>query len=266
MILESIVFYRFSTSIPLPSKMSFQTADKLTKREILRTGIKPLDSLLGGGLEMGLTYLFYGSRTIRECLHRIAVHAIPPEKGGMNTPSILIDSENMLSIETLTHWSFEYGLEPETVMDNIFVTRAFNSSQTYDVVMNQLESFFERVPARLLLLSGLADIYYGEGVKAEGKQHLTHLAHRLMTFTLKHNIVTIITGSSSQRYRYNPAAGQGLKHSAQIHVYVEETKDRLIYNLIKHPQYPLRKEQKDRPNRKMMAATLPLSYFFDNLE
>ena len=247
--------------------MSFQTADKLAKREVLQTRIKPLDSLLGGGLEMGLTYLLYGSRTIRECLYRIAVYAqLPSEKGGMNTPSILIDSENMTSIETLTHWSFEYRLEPETVMDNIFVTRAFNSSQTYDVVMNQLESFFERVPARLLLLPGLADIYYGEGVKAEGKQHLTHMAHRLMTFTLKHNIVTIITGSSSQRYRYNPAAGHGLKHSAQIHVYVEETKDRLIYNLIKHPQYPLRKEQEDRPNRKMMATTLPLSFFLDGLE
>jgi hypothetical protein len=46
----------------------------------------------------------------------------------------------------------------------------------------------------------------------------------------------------------------------------EETKDRLIYNLIKHPQYPLRKEQEDRPNRKMMAATLPLSFFIDGLE
>ncbi|MHA1930067.1 MAG: hypothetical protein ACTSV2_15960, partial [Candidatus Thorarchaeota archaeon] len=116
------------------------------------------------------------------------------------------------------------------------------------------------------LLPGLADIFYGEGVRAEGKQHLTHLAHRLMTFTLKHNIVTIITESSSQRYRYNPAAGHGLKHSAQIHVYVEETKDTLIYNLIKHPRYPLRKEQEDRLNKMMMTATLPLSFFLEGLE
>jgi len=49
--------------------MSFLTADKMTKREMLQTGIKPLDSLFGGGLEMGLTYLLYGSRSIRECLH-----------------------------------------------------------------------------------------------------------------------------------------------------------------------------------------------------
>ncbi|MGY5873933.1 MAG: hypothetical protein RTV72_16925 [Candidatus Thorarchaeota archaeon] len=80
--------------------MSFQTADKLVKREVLQTGIRPLDSLLGGGLEMGLTYLFYGSKSTRECLYRIAVHAqLPRDEGGMDISSILIDSENMLSIE-----------------------------------------------------------------------------------------------------------------------------------------------------------------------
>ncbi|MGY5879292.1 MAG: hypothetical protein RTV31_03530 [Candidatus Thorarchaeota archaeon] len=152
-------------------------------------------------------------------------------------------------------------------MNNIFVSRAFNSSQTYDIVMNQLESFFERVPARLLILSGLADIFYGESsISAEGKKHLTHMAHRLMTYTMKHNIVTIITGSSSERYRYNPAAGHGFKHSVQIHVYVEETQDRFIYDLVKHPQYPIRKEQEYRLNRKMIATTLPLSYFIDGLQ
>jgi hypothetical protein len=52
--------------------------------------------------------------------------------------------------------------------------------------MTQLDSFFERIPAKLLLLPVLADIYYREGVDAEGKQHLTHMAHRLMTFSLQH--------------------------------------------------------------------------------
>ena len=92
-------------------------------------------------------------------------------------------------------------------------------------------------------------------MNTKGKQHLTHMSHKLLTFTLKHDIVTIITGSSSQRYRYNPATGHGLKHSAQVHIYVEETKDRCFYNLIKHPQYPLRKEQEYRPDRKIMAIT-----------
>jgi hypothetical protein len=96
--LACIVVYRSSICIPLPSEMSFKTADMLTKREVLQSGIRPLDTLLGGGLEMGRTYLLYGSRSIRECVHRIAVHAqLPPERGGLALPSIPINSENMTS-------------------------------------------------------------------------------------------------------------------------------------------------------------------------
>ncbi|MHA1494434.1 MAG: hypothetical protein ACTSW8_08610 [Candidatus Thorarchaeota archaeon] len=80
---------------------------------------------------MGLTYLFYGSRNNRECLHRIAVHAqLPSEKGGMDLPSILIDSENMTNIETLNHWAFEFGLDSDLVMDSIFV-RGYLPCQRY---------------------------------------------------------------------------------------------------------------------------------------
>jgi RecA/RadA recombinase len=196
--------------------MSFQTADKTTGPTLLATGIRPLDSLLNGGLELGLTHLFYGSQSIRDSLLRIAVHAhLPPERGGMSTVTIIIDSENMVDILKVSHYAMQLELEPEDVMDNIFVSRAFNSSQTYDLVMTQLDSFIERIPARLLLLPGMADIYYKEGVNAEGKQHLTHMAHRLMTFSLKHGIATIITGSSSPKFRNYPAAGHAIKHSAR---------------------------------------------------
>ena len=56
------------------SEMSFQTADKIKGREVLPTGIKPLDSSLDGGLETGLTHFFYGSAIARDILHMILVY------------------------------------------------------------------------------------------------------------------------------------------------------------------------------------------------
>jgi hypothetical protein len=242
--------------------MSFQTADKATGRVIVPTGVRPLDSLLDGGLERGLTYLFYGDKTIREILHRILVHV-----QHTGSPTIMIDSANTLNIERITHYSHDAGLQPEDVMDNTFVSRAFNSSQTYDLVMNQLDSFIERIPARLLLLPGMADIFYGEGADAEKKQQLTHMAHRIMTFSLRHGVSTIITGSSSPKFKLYPATGQAIKHCAQIHVHVEETTQRVLFSLTKHPQHPLREEQEVKPGSdRIMAATLPLSFFIDGLE
>jgi hypothetical protein len=67
--------------------MSFQTADKATDPEVLQTGIKPLDSLLNGYLELGHTYLFYGDRIIRDILLRIMVHLqLPLERGELAHP------------------------------------------------------------------------------------------------------------------------------------------------------------------------------------
>jgi len=150
----SVVVYRKSICIHRPIEMSFQAADKATGPVIVPTGIRPPDSLLDGGLELGLTYLIYGGKTIRELLHRILVHV-----QHTGSPTIMIDSANTLNIERITHYSHEAGLQPEDVMDNTFISRAFNSSQSYDLVMNQLDSFFERIPARSVPLS-----HYSSGI------------------------------------------------------------------------------------------------------
>ena len=37
-------------------------------------------------------------------------------------------------------------------MDNIFISGAFNHSQTYDLIVNQLDDLFRQVPARKLVI------------------------------------------------------------------------------------------------------------------
>lgn len=177
----------------------FRTADQMARR-IVSTGNASLDTLLGGGLEIGLMHLFYGDRCLTEDLLRAAVQVqLPEERGGMNSPTIIIDSANIIKIEKLTDFSFEMGFEPEDVMDHIYISRAFNSSQTYDLVMNQLEQFFERVPARLLIVSGLPDLYIAEGTTGEGLQQISHMATKLMAFTLNRGIATLLSAPASER-------------------------------------------------------------------
>ena len=91
-----------------------------------------MDKVLDGGLELGLMHLLYGDRIFERDLLRMAVHAqLPAEQGGRPSPSIIIDSSNVLKIDQLADLCHDLDLEPETVMNNIFITRAFNSSQTY---------------------------------------------------------------------------------------------------------------------------------------
>ena len=239
----------------------FQTADRV-QRVVCKTGTPTIDSLLDGGFETGLVYLFYGSDRLNNTLLRAAVHAqLPLISGGFSSPTIMIDSSNMVDMVKLRDYAFQLCLEPESVMDMIYISRAFNSSQTYDLVINHLDEFLERIPARLLILPGLVDLFINEGLDADKSQQMTHLAARISAFTLRHNLVTLISTRIKCRDTIRPPVGTALASSAQVHIHVDETPMRTVYSLTKHPSLPERTESLVRKGS-AFGVTLPLDYFF----
>jgi hypothetical protein len=231
----------------------------------ITSGINALDNLLEGGIEAGMTHLIYGDRGLHKDILRFAVRAqMTEEDGGTGTPAILIDSANMIKIEHITEISYEFELEPEEVMDRIYITRAFNSSQTYDIVMNQMNSFFSRVPAKTLLVTGLPNLYIEEGMTGEGLQHISHMASNIMKFTLQRDLFTLVTAPCSSKSKHAPAGGRSLASNSQVHIRYEESKSYVRYILAKHPQYPVRNVTRTLP--KLTDGTLPLSHFLGGLE
>jgi len=241
----------------------FQTADKI-HRIMCKTGIPTLDSLLDGGFERGLVYLFYGSECLHTDLLRAAVHAqLPLTSGGFSSPTIMIDSSNVVDMVKLRDLSFQLGLEPESVMDMIYISRAFNSTQTYDLVINHLDEFFERIPAKILILPGLIDLFINEGLESERTRQMTHLAARINAFTLRHNLVTLISTRINNTHKKYPPVGRTLASSAQVHIHVDETPMRIVYSLTKHPSLPIRSESLLKLGS-AFGTTLPLDYFFSD--
>lgn len=242
----------------------FFTADQV-KRVKLSTGVNALDNLLEGGIEAGLTHLFYGNRGLHNDFLRIAVKAqMPKEMGGTGAPVILIDSANMIKIERITDVAYDLELEPEEVMDRIYITRAFNSSQTYDIIMNQMDNFFSRVPAKVLMVTGLPNLYIEEGMTGEGLQQISHMASNIMKFTLQRDLFTIVSAPSSPKSNNVPAGGRSLASNSQVHIRIEESKSYVRYILAKHPQYPVRNVTRTIP--KVTGGTLPLSHFLGGEE
>jgi len=248
----------------IPLRQGFHTADEFTSIKV-ESGIVALDSLLGGGLESGLVHLFYGERSLHDDFHRIAVKIqTPREKGGLESPTIIIDSANIIKLEKFNQLAYEYGLEPETVMDRIYISRAFNSSQVYDLVMNQLEGFLDMIPARVLMVTGLPQLYLEEGLKGEGMQEISHMASKLSTLTLRRGIFTLVSAPVSVKSPMFPEGGRALAGSTQVHIMVSESKSRRTYTLAKHPQYPVRRTNKTK--NVSSGVTLPLSSFLSGEE
>ncbi|TFG32689.1 hypothetical protein EU527_09645 [Candidatus Thorarchaeota archaeon] len=242
----------------------FFTADMIERVKI-STGTDAIDTLLEGGVEAGLTHLFYGDRSLHSDFLRFAVHAqMPEERGGTGSPVILIDSANIIKVEQLTDISYELELEPEEVMDRVYITRAFNSSQTYDLIMNQMDGFFRRVPAKVLLVTGLPNLYIEEGMSGENLQQISHMISKIMTFSLRRDTFTLVSAPSSQKNKNFPAGGRSLASNCQVHVHVEEANSYMRYTLAKHPQFPIRTVSRAMP--KNIGGTLPLSYFFKEIK
>lgn len=243
--------------------MDFRTADNLV-RTVVSTGVPALNRLLEGGYECGLMYLFYGQSPFHDDLLRAAVWAqVSKKRGGLESPVIIIDSSNMIDTLKLADYASEYEMNIEEVMENIFISRAFNSSQTYDLLINHFDEFLDRVPARMLLVPGLPDLFASEGLDADRTQQITHVAARLMAKTLEHELITLVSTKSPPPPRGSPPVGRALASNAQVHILIEQTPMRTVYTLTKHPSLPVHSEYQIRHGARF-GVTLPLDFFFED--
>ncbi|WP_297535210.1 DNA repair and recombination protein RadA, partial [Thermococcus sp.] len=114
---------------------TFMRADEyMEKRRTIgkiSTGSKALDKLLGGGIEtQAITEVFgeFGSGKT-QLAHTLAVMVQkPPEEGGLGGSVIWIDTENTFRPERIRQIAEARGLDPDEVLKNIYVARAFNSN------------------------------------------------------------------------------------------------------------------------------------------
>ncbi|MFX1483935.1 MAG: hypothetical protein ACFFCP_12210 [Promethearchaeota archaeon] len=242
-----------------PLRPGFFTADEFRTMRA-RSGIAAIDNLLEGGIEAGLVHLFYGDKVLHDDFHRFAVRAqVSTKEGGIESPTIILDSANIIKIEKLSDLSYELGLDPEVVMDNIYISRAFNSSQTYDLIMNQMEKFLDRIPARVLIVAGLPNLYLEEGLGGQGLQEISHMSFKIATVTLQRGLFTIISAPASAKNSNFPEGGRTIASAAQVHIHVSATSSRTTYTLAKHPQFPVRSTNRSKPA--LSGGTQPLSYF-----
>lgn len=239
---------------------TFMRADEyFQKRAIvgkITTGSKSLDKLLGGGIEtQAVSEVFgeFGSGKT-QLAHTLAVIVQkPPEEGGLNGSVIWIDTENTFRPERIRQIAENRGMDPDEVLKNIYVARAFNSNHQMLLVEKAEEIIKERLPSdkpvKLLVVDSLTghfrSEYVGRGTLAERQQKLAkHLAelHRLANL---YDIAVFVTNQVQARPDAffgdptRPIGGHILAHSATVRVYLRKGKaGKRVARLIDSPHLP----------------------------
>jgi len=167
----------------------------------ITTGSKNLDNLLGGkGVESrSVTEAFgaYGSGKTQLGLTLAVNVQLPVEKGGANGKCVFIDTEGTFRPSRIKQIAEGMGANPEKVLKNIFVARAFNSDHQILLLEKISEMIKNGEPIKLLIIDSLTAHFRaefaGRGQLADRQQKLNKYLHNLMKLAEQHNIAVYVT-------------------------------------------------------------------------
>ena len=228
-------------------------AEKRKEIHKITTGSKNLDKLLGGkGIESKAITEAYGAfgSGKSQLGFALAVNVqLPVEKGGANGKAVLIDTEGTFRPERIKQYAEGIGANPDKVLKNILIARAFNSDHQILLADKIAELIKEGEPIRLIIIDSLTAHFRaefaGRGQLADRQQKLNKYLHNLMKIAEQCNVAVYVTN----QVMANPAmmfgdpttaiGGNIVGHASTYRIYLRRgKKDSRVAKLIDSPNLP----------------------------
>jgi len=219
----------------------------------ITTGSKNLDNLLGGkGIETkSITEAFgaFGSGKTQLALSLAVGVQLPEEQGGANGKAVYIDTEGTFRPERIRQFADGIGANPEKVLKNILVARAFNSDHQMLLIDKVAELIKDGEPIKLMIIDSLTAHfraeYSGRGQLADRQQRLNRYLHNLMKIAEQHNLAVYVTNqvmSDPAQLFGDPTKAIGgniVGHACTYRMYLRRgKKDSRVCKLIDSPNLP----------------------------
>lgn len=225
------------------------------REEVLHitTGSKEFDNLLGGrGLETkAITEAFgaYGSGKSQLGFSLAVNCQMPLEAGGAEGKSVYIDTEGTFRPERIKQIAEKKGMNPENVLKNILVARAFNSDHQILLIDKVGELIKNGEPIKLVVVDSLTAHFRaefsGRGQLADRQQKLNKYLHSLMRIAEQFNLAVYVTN----QVMANPAmmfgdpttaiGGNIVGHASTFRIYLRRgKKGSRVAKLIDSPNLP----------------------------
>ncbi|KAG9401399.1 recombinase rad51 [Aphanomyces cochlioides] len=183
----------------------------------LTTGSTALDELLRGGFETGsITELFGEFRTGKTQLcHQLCVTCqLPVDKGGGEGKALYIDTEGTFRPQRLVAIAERYGLDGDSVLDNVAFARAYNSEHQMQLLSQASAMMAESRYALVVVDSATALFrtdYSGRGELAARQQELAKFLRALTRMADEFGVAVVITNQMTA----NPDSGMFAKDPLQ---------------------------------------------------
>ncbi len=233
--------------------MGFESGIELLKKreQVMKitTGSKTFDTLMGGGFESGaITECFgeYGSGKT-QIGHLLAVNI---QKQDPTAVAVYVDTENTFRPERIIELAKGAGLDPDKVLQNIKVARAFNSDHQM-LLAEKIGDLIKKqnLNVKLVIIDSLTAHFraefIGRGTLAERQQKLNRHMRDLSKTALIHNLCVYVTNqvmSKPDQFFGDPTQAIGghiVAHASTFRIYLRKgKKGSRVAKLIDAPNLP----------------------------
>lgn len=238
-------------------QMGFESGDELLKKResIIRiaTPSKEMNKLLGGGFETGAIIECFGAygSSKTQIAHQLAVSVqLPKDKGGASGIAVYIDTENTFRPERVIQIAKALGLDPQKVLPNIKVARAYNSDHQM-LLAEKIEDLIKKdgLNIKLVIVDSLTAHFraefIGRGTLAERQQKINKHMRVLSNLASNHNLCVYVTNQVMARpdmFFGDPTVAIGghiVGHNSTFRIYLRRgKKDTRVAKLIDSPNLP----------------------------
>ena len=233
--------------------MGFESGEDLLKRRerVIRitTGSKSFDDLLGGGLESGAIVECFGELGSGKTQigHIVAVNC---QKNDPDAVAVYVDTENTFRPERIQQLAKGAGLDPEKVLQNIKVARAYNSDHQM-LLAEKIEDLIKKqgLNVRVVIIDSLTAHFraefIGRGTLADRQQKLNRHMHTLLKLADTNNLCVYVTNqvmAKPDMFFGDPTQAIGghiVAHASTFRVYLRKgKKGSRVAKLIDSPSLP----------------------------
>ena len=234
-------------------KMGFVSGEEvLAKREKVKkitTGSKTFDTLLGGGFETGSIVECFGEfgSGKTQVGHILAVNC---QKDNSSAVAVYIDTENTFRPERVKQLAEGAGLDPDDVLKNIKVAKAYNSDHQMllaEKVVDLIKS--DNLNVKVVIVDSLTAHFraefIGRGTLAERQQKINKHMHTLLKLADMYNICVYVTNqvqADPAQFFGDPTKAVGghiVAHASTFRIYLRKgKKGSRVAKLIDAPNLP----------------------------
>jgi hypothetical protein len=197
-------------------------------KQALPFGIKNIDQVFQGAKPGNFTVL-YDHPICKNLIFRLCVRCqLPEEKGGLDSSAIYVDGGNSFNPYDISTIAREYGADPKSTLERVFISRAFTAYQLSAIVLETLEDALKRYRSKLVLISKITSLFLDRDVPAkEALELFKKITQHLVDLALKRNITIVATCSSDEPSKRQVVLESILLRIADKTARFTETKGRL---------------------------------------